>query len=98
MRRFVQHRNANALGQCSASRADALQVGAKEVSALYVQGRVHHVGVYLALEDQMVSFTAQRKRDAPSPPARIAALVWALTELVVGNQPQRAKGVWPSRF
>ena len=69
---------------------------AAPVSALYVKGRVHHIGVYPALENQMVSFTARRKRDAQDPPARVAALVWALTELVVGNQPKRARGVWLS--
>ena len=74
------------------------ELPAAPVSLLYVQGRVHHIGVYPALENQMVSFTARRKRGAQGPPARVAALVWALTELVVGNPPQRAKGVWPSRF
>jgi phage terminase large subunit-like protein len=72
------------------------ELPAAPVSALYRDGRVHHIGVYPALEDQMVSFTARRKRDAQDPPTRVAALVWALTELVVGNQPPRAKGVWLS--
>jgi phage terminase large subunit-like protein len=72
------------------------ELPAAPVSALYVQGRVHHIGVFPALEDQMVSFTAQHERHVQSPPARVAALVWALTELVVGNQPPRAKGVWLS--
>jgi hypothetical protein len=72
------------------------ELPAAPVSALYVQGRVHHIGVYPALENEMVSFTARHKRGAPDPPARVAALVWALTELVVGNQPPRARGVWLS--
>jgi phage terminase large subunit-like protein len=67
---------------------------AEAVSALYGEGHVHHIGVFPALEDQMVSFTAQPKRDAQGPPARVPALVWALNELVIGNRPQRAKGVW----
>jgi hypothetical protein len=70
------------------------ELPAAPVSALYLQGRVHHIGVYPALENEMVSFTARHKRDAPDPPTRVAALVWALTELVVGNQPPRARGVW----
>jgi predicted transcriptional regulator len=70
------------------------ELPAAPVSALYVQGRVHHIGVYPALENEMVSFTARRKHGPPSPPERVAALVWALTELVVGNQPPRARGVW----
>jgi phage terminase large subunit-like protein len=71
------------------------ELPAAPVSALYLQGRVHHIGVFPALENEMVSFTARHKRGAPDPPARVA-LVWALTELVVGNQPPRARGVWLS--
>jgi phage terminase large subunit-like protein len=73
------------------------ELPAAPVSALYLQGRVHHIGVYPALEDQMVSFTARRKRGAQDPPARVAALVWALTELVVRHQPKRARSVRLSR-
>jgi phage terminase large subunit-like protein len=76
---------------------------AEPVSALYAQSRVHHVGALPALEDQMVTFIPQRKRGAQGPPARVAALVWALTELVARHQPRRARGVklprrwWQSR-
>lgn len=59
-------------------------VRAEPISALYDQGRVHHVGVFATLEDQMTQFTrevaAYRDPDAGSPD-RVDALVWALTEL-----------------
>jgi len=43
---------------------------------LYEQGRVHHVGAFPDLEDQMVSYDGT----GPSPD-RMDALVWAMTEL-----------------
>lgn len=58
-------------------------VRAEPVSALYEQGRVHHVGVHPELEDQMISFTPERAADRSDgySPDRVDALVWALTEL-----------------
>jgi predicted phage terminase large subunit-like protein len=54
------------------------------VSALYEQGRVHHVGSFPALEDQMSGFTSDFDRQrAGFSPDRVDALVWALTELLV---------------
>jgi phage terminase large subunit-like protein len=50
---------------------------AEPVSALYEQGRVHHVGVVAELEDQMLSWVP----DVGGSPDRMDALVWALTEL-----------------
>jgi phage terminase large subunit-like protein len=59
-------------------------VRAEPISALYDQGRIHHVGAFAALEDQMTQFTrevaASRDADLPSPD-RVDALVWGLTEL-----------------
>ena len=48
-------------------------VRAEPVSALYDQGRVHHVGAFAALEDQMAGFTpdldrAPRARPTASTP------------------------------
>lgn len=58
-------------------------VRAEPVSALYEQGRVHHVGVHPELEDQMISFTPERAADRSDgySPDRVDALVWMLTEL-----------------
>jgi len=55
---------------------------AEPVAALYEQGRVHHVGAFPALEDQMCAFTGGAPSPRPSPD-RLDALVWALTELMV---------------
>jgi phage terminase large subunit-like protein len=54
------------------------QLRAEPVAALYEQGRVHHVGSLVTLEDQMCTWTAGDKS-----PDRMDALVWAVTELVV---------------
>jgi phage terminase large subunit-like protein len=58
-------------------------VRAEPISALYEQGRVHHVGVLPELEDQMIAFTPERAADRCGgwSPDRVDALVWALTEL-----------------
>jgi phage terminase large subunit-like protein len=55
-------------------------VRAEPVAALYEQGRVHHVGAFAALEDQMVLMTPQGYLGATSPD-RLDALVWGLTDL-----------------
>lgn len=51
-------------------------IRAEPISALYEQGRVHHVGAFPALEDEMCEW----QPGEPSP-NRMDALVWALTEL-----------------
>ena len=50
---------------------------AEPISALYEQGKVHHVGGFPQLEDQMVLWTPDTRQS----PDRLDALVWALTEL-----------------
>lgn len=58
---------------------------AEPVSALYEQGKVHHVGSFPALEDQMCAFTSDFDRSrAGYSPDRVDALVWALTEFIPG--------------
>jgi len=54
---------------------------AEPVSALYEQGRVHHVGAFPQLEDQLCDFAP----GATSSPDRLDALVWAITELCLSN-------------
>jgi phage terminase large subunit-like protein len=58
-----------------ATRGKALR--AEPISALYEQGRVHHVGLFGELEDQMCDYVP----GASGSPDRMDALVWALTEL-----------------
>jgi phage terminase large subunit-like protein len=60
-------------------------VRAEPVSALYEQGKVHHVGSFPALEDQMCLFSSDLDRKANGSPDRVDALVWALTDLMVGR-------------
>jgi phage terminase large subunit-like protein/ribosomal protein L37AE/L43A len=54
-------------------------VRAEPISLLYEQGRVHHVGFFPKLEDQMCMFV-QDEIDRKSPD-RVDALVWGFTEL-----------------
>lgn len=58
-------------------------VRAEPISALYEQGRIHHVGTFPELEDQMISFTPERAADRSDgySPDRVDALVWMFTEL-----------------
>jgi phage terminase large subunit-like protein len=59
-------------------------VRAEPVAALYEQGRIHHVGAFPMLEDQMCGFTVDFDRKAMGySPDRMDALVWAFTELMV---------------
>jgi predicted phage terminase large subunit-like protein len=72
-------------------------IRAEPVSALYEQGRVHHVGTFSQLEDQMTSFTVDFDRDLNGSPDRLDALVWAMTELLVedsGSLFLEAWGKW----
>ncbi len=56
---------------------------AEPVAALYAEGRVAHVGTFAALEDQMCAFGADGRVEGRSPD-RLDALVWALTDLMIG--------------
>lgn len=55
-------------------------IRAEPISALYEQRRVHHVGRFDELEDQMCTFSADYDR-ANGSPDRMDALVWGLTAL-----------------
>jgi phage terminase large subunit-like protein len=68
-----------------ASRGKAIR--AEPVSALYEQGRIHHVGNFPQLEDQQCSFTIDYDRARDGSPDRVDALVWALTDLLVEPGP-----------
>jgi hypothetical protein len=56
---------------------------AEPVAALYEQEKVHHVGTFADLEDQMSMVTTAGYQGSGSPD-RMDALVWALTELMLG--------------
>lgn len=55
---------------------------AEPVAALYEQGRVHHVGAFDELEDQMCMFTTGAYV-GPGSPDRTDALVYAITDLIL---------------
>ena len=58
------------------------------MAALYDQGRVHHIGTFPQLEDQMTNFTSDIDRAAAGySPDRVDALVWAFSELLVEPMP-----------
>lgn len=62
--------------------AKAKRTRAEPVQALYEQGRVHHVGGFPQLEDELCMWVP----DAGMPsPGRLDALVWALTELALNE-------------
>lgn len=63
----------------TASRGKAIR--AEPIAALYEQHRVHHVGSFARLEDQMVEFDPSEPPEKS--PDRMDALVWAITELSV---------------
>lgn len=57
-------------------------VRAEPISALYEQNRIHHVGRFDKLEDQMCQFSVDNIRNSNTgSPDRVDALVWGLTEL-----------------
>lgn len=58
-------------------------VRAEPVAALYEQGRVHHVGMFSKLEDQLCLFTPGG--EFQQSPDRADALIWTLTDLMLND-------------
>lgn len=56
---------------------------AEPVAALYEQGRVHHVGTFAKLEDEMCEWDPLVTVESPN---RVDALVWAITQLAGGSK------------
>lgn len=65
---------------------------AEPIAALYEQGRVSHVGALPALEDQLCAMTPEGYVGEGSPD-RADALVWALTELMLGGSAYNIKAL-----
>ena len=60
---------------------------AEPVAALYEAGRVRHAGLFGALEDQLCGMLVGGTYEGPGrSPDRADALVWALTELMLGRR------------
>ena len=70
--------NAISFKQVRATRGKVTR--AEPVAALYEQRRVHHVGMFGELEDQLCSWVP-----GDESPDRMDALVWAFTELMLGG-------------
>ena len=77
-----------------ASRGKAAR--AEPVAALYEAGRVRHAGRFPALEDELCGLAAGGGYDGPGrSPDRADALVWALTELMLGRKrAAKIRGLW----
>jgi phage terminase large subunit-like protein len=60
------------------------QARAEPVGARYEQARVHHVGIFERLEDQLCNYVPSMTRESPD---RLDALVWAVTELDESTMP-----------
>ena len=67
----------------TASRGKAIR--AEPVANLYQQGRIHHVGMFEKLEEQMVEWDATDP-DPSWSPDRMDALVWCFSELLIGTK------------
>ena len=63
---------------------------AEPIAALDTQGRIHHAGIFGALEDQLCRFMAGVK-DSPD---RADARTWALTELMLNKPQGEGPRVW----
>jgi phage terminase large subunit-like protein len=66
----------------TASRGKAVR--AEPVAALYEQHRIHHVGCFSQLEDQMCAFDPADP--SAKSPDRMDALVWAVTDLMLNDE------------
>ncbi|MPT49106.1 MAG: ATP-binding protein [Sphingobium sp.] len=77
-----------------ASRGKAAR--AEPVAALYERGRLAHIAAFPALEDQMCGIMAGGEYVGPGrSPDRADALVWAMTELVLGKAGSfRIRNIW----
>lgn len=66
------------------------QIRAEPIVALYEQGKVHHVGNFPKLEDQMCQWDPRMSGS----PDRVDALVWGITELTATDPPQGHRFVY----
>jgi phage terminase large subunit-like protein len=66
------------------------RVRAEPIALLYAQNRIGHISHFPALEDEMCSFGT---KDFKKSPDRVDALVWALSELLLGMPNPRARQI-----
>ena len=70
------------------------QARAEPVSMLYQQGRIHHIGTFANLEEQMVTWEPESGLASPD---RLDALVWACRRLFITNKRPRGVGGVPQQ-
>jgi phage terminase large subunit-like protein len=61
---------------------------AAPVGLLYARGRVHHVGIMSALEDELCAFGGPHQKGSPD---RMDALVWGVSELLLNRSEPRLR-------
>ena len=67
-------------------------VRAEPIAALYEQGRIHHVGSFPEMEEQM-TLTTNAGYEGEKSPDRMDAMVWAMTDLFAKVvRPAKSKG------
>jgi phage terminase large subunit-like protein len=71
------------------------RIRAEPVAALYEQGKVHHVGPFAKLEDELTGWDPTLGGESPN---RLDANVWALTELMLDEQAATYSGVPRTRM
>jgi len=60
-------------------------VRAEPVAGLYEEGKIHHVGEFPELEDEMCSYAPQLQNGEYDSPDRLDAMVWGATKLLLGS-------------
>jgi phage terminase large subunit-like protein len=76
---FRMHAEAKNLGYVGVHAKDGKRLRAEPIVSLYEQGKIHHVGMFAKLEDEMCTWDPKESVDSPD---RIDALVHALTDLL----------------
>lgn len=77
--------------EVTASRGKSIR--AEPIAALYEQGKISHVGSFPELEDQMCNMGPEGYVGEGSPD-RLDAMVWALTDLMLGGSNYTLEGVF----
>ncbi len=75
----------------------AKEVRAEPISALYEQGRIHHVGYFPEIEEQLMAMTQAGYTGVLSPD-RADALIWAMTALFPKMTKKKDKPVIPPKI
>ena len=72
-------------------------IRAEPISALYEQGRIHHVGRFDELEDQMCLFSPDQDRAVTGSPDRLDAMVWGFA-MLFNRMTARMRGTKESQY